>query len=124
MSTRLCKSSSRKAINNSNGSAMRSHHKRVSSCGGVTGTCGFIVCKRSCIWPVRLLKHVGDKVAEAMRLMSVKIRSPSCPPSSGRSNPYVSPVDAYRSEAIEACIEFINASSSSPRSNSLSANSR
>ncbi|GLU18796.1 hypothetical protein SLE2022_350780 [Rubroshorea leprosula] len=117
------KPSQSKGINNSNGSVTRNHHNMAGRSRGVVRSCGFMVCRRSDFFPVRILKHLGGKVAEGVRLVSLKIRpSPKDSSTSGRSKPFVTPVDTHRTEAIEDCIEFINSSSSLPRSNSRSAN--
>ncbi|CAN1150716.1 hypothetical protein LINPERPRIM_LOCUS18048 [Linum perenne] len=69
-----------------------------------------------------VFKDVSDKLAKAF---CFKCRS-TCRVSSsasGSRSPFVvsPPVDVHRKEAIKDCIEFINHSSSLPRSNSVSA---
>ncbi|XP_057953175.1 josephin-like protein [Malania oleifera] len=69
--------------------------------------------------PVRFLKHVGDKMATALRVLSFRRR----PSPKVSSKPFVAPTDSHRTEAIEDCIEFINSSSTLQRSNSVAAES-
>ncbi|KAI9194251.1 hypothetical protein LWI28_004441 [Acer negundo] len=88
-----------------------------------TGTCGIRLPKKSEFSPVRLLKHLRSKMAKGICSVSLRKRSSPTVSSSGRSKPSVIPVDSHRTEAIEDCIEFINSSSSLPRSNSVSASS-
>ncbi|CAN0854734.1 hypothetical protein LINGRAHAP2_LOCUS5993 [Linum grandiflorum] len=67
------------------------------------------------------LKDLSDKVAKAF---CFKCRRTTCrvsSSSSSRSPFVVSPLDVHRKEAIKDCIDFINHSSSLPRSNSVSA---
>lgn len=73
--------------------------------------------------PIRFLKHLADKVARALHLVSMRRRHSPKDSSLGRSNPFVAPVDSHRTEAIEDCIEFINSSSTFSRSNSVTTNS-
>lgn len=87
------------------------------------GSCGIRLPKRSELSPVRFLKHLRSKIAKGLCFLSLrKGSSPTAISSSGRSRQSVIPVDSHRTEAIEDCIEFINSSSSLPRSNSVSAN--
>ncbi|XP_044506723.1 josephin-like protein [Mangifera indica] len=87
------------------------------------GSCGIRLPKRSELSLVRFLEHLGSKIAKGLCFSSLrKRRSPAAVSSSGRSKQSVIPVDSHRTEAIEDCIEFINSSSSLPRSNSVSAN--
>ncbi|KAK0605208.1 hypothetical protein LWI29_024207 [Acer saccharum] len=88
-----------------------------------TGTCGIRLPKKSEFSPVRILKHLRSKMAKGICSVSLRKRSSPTVSSSGRSKPSVIPVDSHRTEAIEDCIEFINSSSSLPRSNSVSASS-
>ncbi|KAI3461577.1 hypothetical protein Pfo_018240 [Paulownia fortunei] len=79
-------------------------------------------CTRSCDFgPMRYLKHVGEKV------VAVVVRITTTAPSKShhnhpkeRAKTSVAPVDSQRAEAIHDCIDFINSSSSLPRSNSVS----
>ncbi|XVF05367.1 hypothetical protein REPUB_Repub05bG0166000 [Reevesia pubescens] len=113
----------KKGSNKENGSVIKKPNTRDAGKGGVTRSCGFMRCKRSEFSPVRFLKHLGGKVAKGLHVVSMRIRpSPKVSSSSGRSKPFVTPVDSHRSAAIEDCIEFINSSASLPRSNSVSAN--
>ncbi|XP_017982419.1 PREDICTED: josephin-like protein [Theobroma cacao] len=125
MSTKGSNKVSRKKGNNKvNASAMQKSDNKAAGNRGVTRSCGFMLCKRSKFSPVRFLKHLGGKVAKGLHVVSMRIRpSPKVSSSSGRSKPFVTPVDSHRSAAIEDCIEFINSSASLPRSNSVSANS-
>lgn len=122
MSTRSNQVNNRAGICKDTNSHKRNSSKRVAGNGWSAGSCGFRLLKRSELSsPVRFLKRLGGKVATALRLG--KRPSPRGSSSSGRSRPFVAPIDTHRTEAIEDCIEFINSSSSSlPRSNSVSAN--
>ncbi|PIN05778.1 hypothetical protein CDL12_21684 [Handroanthus impetiginosus] len=90
---------------------------------GCTKRCDFGLSKKlELSSPVRLMKYLGGKVAAAM----VRLRSTvAAPPSSkshhnkDRTKTSVAPVDSQRAEAIHDCIDFINSSSSLPRSNSV-----
>ncbi|KAJ4725623.1 putative JOSEPHIN-like protein [Melia azedarach] len=86
------------------------------------GGCGIRLPKRSEVSPTRFFKHVSSKMARGLCFTYFKKTSSPAVSSSGRSKPSVIPVDSHRSEAIEDCIEFINSSSSLPRSNSVSTN--
>ncbi|XVE79447.1 hypothetical protein DITRI_Ditri14bG0059600 [Diplodiscus trichospermus] len=129
MSTKGRNSTSRKKGNNkANGSVLHMSSPRAAGNRGGTRSCGFVRCKRSDFFPVRFFKHLGGKVAKGLHVVSMRIRpspkvSSSSSSSSGRSNPFVTPVDSHRNAAIEDCIEFINSSASLPRSKSVSANS-
>ncbi|XVF19909.1 hypothetical protein REPUB_Repub11eG0152000 [Reevesia pubescens] len=118
--------SQKKGNNKAHGSVIQKSNTDTKAVGnkGVTRGCGFIRCKKSEFSPVRFLKHLGGKVAKGLHVVSMRIRpSPKVSSSSGRSKPFVTPVDSHRNAAIEDCIEFINSSASLPRSNSVSANS-
>lgn len=90
------------------------------------GGCGIRLPKRSEVSPVRFFKHLRRRMARGLCFAYFKKRRSATVSatvsSSGRSKPSVIPVDSHRSEAIEDCIEFINSSSSLPRSNSVSTN--
>ncbi|KAE9461018.1 hypothetical protein C3L33_07071, partial [Rhododendron williamsianum] len=91
---------------------------------GFTTSCRFRMPGRSELSPLRFLRCIGDKVATALRFVSFRRRgrsSPNACSSSGRSNPSIAPLDAYRAEAISDCIEFINKSCSLQRTNSVPA---
>ncbi|KAJ7012739.1 josephin-like protein [Populus alba x Populus x berolinensis] len=105
-------------INQNAISIRRNSGNRVSGNRWLGRSCGFRLVKRSIMSPAVFLKHLGGKVAKALRLE--RRPSPGVS-SSGRSRPSVAPVDAHRAEAIEDCIEFINSASLS-RSNSVTAN--
>ncbi|KAH7837232.1 hypothetical protein Vadar_011409 [Vaccinium darrowii] len=93
--------------------------------GFPTTSCRFRIPRRSELSPLRLLRRIGDTVAAALRFVSIRRRRRSFPNnacSSGRSNPSIAPLDAYRAEAINDCIEFINKSCSLQRSNSVTTN--
>ncbi|XWS71594.1 hypothetical protein CRYUN_Cryun03dG0151500 [Craigia yunnanensis] len=114
----------KKGNNKANGSVIQKSSTRAAGNRGVTRSCGFLRCKRSEFSPVRFLKHLGGKVAKVLHVVYMRIRpSPKVSSSSGRSKPFVTPVDSHRNAAIEDCIEFINSSASLPRSNYVSANS-
>ncbi|XP_022755871.1 josephin-like protein [Durio zibethinus] len=126
MSTKASnKVSQKKGNNKANGSVIQKSTARAAPENrGVTRSCGFMRCKRFKFSPIRFLKHLGGKVAKGLHVVSMRIRpSPKVSSSSGRSKPFVTPVDTHRNAAIEDCIEFINSSASLPRSNSVSANS-
>ncbi|KAK7855012.1 hypothetical protein CFP56_030173 [Quercus suber] len=74
--------------------------------------------------PVKFLERLQAKVVGTIRLMSLR-RSSSRKVSSSlvRSRSVSDPIDSHRAEAIEDCIEFLNSSSSLPRSNSVSSRS-
>ncbi|KAL3518080.1 hypothetical protein ACH5RR_020669 [Cinchona calisaya] len=88
-------------------------------------------CRRSCkkfmrmprknkelsFFPLKCLKHLGGKMMAMLRMIS-PLRCSAKVTSSARAKPCVAPVDSHRAEAIDDCIEFINSSSSLPRSNS------
>ncbi|MBA0821590.1 hypothetical protein Goarm_018436 [Gossypium armourianum] len=122
MSTKV----SQKTGNKATGSTII--HKSNTSAAGNKGvprsrSYGFMRCKTSKFSPVRFLKHLGGKLARGLHVVSMKIRqSPKVSSSSGRSKPFVTPIDSHRIAAVEDCIEFINSSASLPRSNSVSAN--
>ncbi|KAG6789388.1 hypothetical protein POTOM_005485 [Populus tomentosa] len=102
-------------INQNAISIRRNSGNRVSGNRWLGRSCGFRLVKRSIMSPAVFLKHLGGKVAKALRLE--RRPSPGVS-SSGRSRPSVAPIDAHRAEAIEDCIEFINSASLS-RSNSI-----
>ncbi|KAJ8749768.1 hypothetical protein K2173_012319 [Erythroxylum novogranatense] len=80
------------------------------------GSCGFMSLTRpEFSSPLRFLRRVGGKLATFLHLT----RTPNVS-SSGR--PLVAPMDTFKIQAIEDCIDFINSSSSLPRSNSVSVN--
>lgn len=86
-----------------------------------SGTCRLRLPKRSELSPLKYFKHISDKVAAVLRLVSTGAgASPKDISSSGRAKPLVAPIDSHRAEAIDDCIEFINTSSSLQRSNSVS----
>ncbi|XP_031102945.1 josephin-like protein [Ipomoea triloba] len=82
--------------------------------------------KSSLFMPARFLKSLGAKMSKAVRLMSSSNRKRSSRKVSSasslvRSRSYAETlVDSQRAEAIEDCIEFLNSSSSLPRSSSVS----
>jgi hypothetical protein len=77
------------------------------------------------ISPVKFLQSLRAKVVRAIRFISVRRRSSRKVSSSlVRSRSVSDPIiDSHRAEAIEDCIEFLNSSSSLPRSNSASTSS-
>ncbi|XP_031099883.1 josephin-like protein [Ipomoea triloba] len=73
---------------------------------------------------IRYLKLLGGKMVAAFRMMSPK-RSRKVTSSETTAKPPVPApappaLDSHRAEAIHDCIQFINSSSSLPRSNSVS----
>ncbi|KAK1412768.1 hypothetical protein QVD17_34268 [Tagetes erecta] len=101
-----------------------SSSKSMVDCNGTkvaAGTCRFLP-QRSVLSPVKYIKHMGDKMIIVFRYISGrKIGSTRVTTSSGTTKqPMISPIDSQRKEAIDDCIEFINSSSSLPRSNSIS----
>ncbi|XP_019186485.1 PREDICTED: josephin-like protein [Ipomoea nil] len=81
--------------------------------------------KSSLFMAARFVKNLGAKMSKAVRLMSSSNRKrASCKVSSAslvRTRSYAETlVDSQRAEAIEDCIEFLNSSSSLPRSSSVS----
>ncbi|XVE76518.1 hypothetical protein DITRI_Ditri12bG0180100 [Diplodiscus trichospermus] len=77
---------------------------------------------RSSFSPARLLRHLGARVARALRFVSVRRNSSRKVSSSKlpRSRSLAESIDSHRAQAIEDCIEFLNSSSSLSRSNSVS----
>ncbi|KAE8099249.1 hypothetical protein FH972_017246 [Carpinus fangiana] len=77
------------------------------------------------ISPVKFLQSLRAKVVTAIRFISMRRRSSRKVSSSlVRSRSVSDPIiDSHRAEAIEDCIEFLNSSSSLPRSNSASTSS-
>ncbi|CAI9106935.1 OLC1v1006184C1 [Oldenlandia corymbosa var. corymbosa] len=79
--------------------------------------------KRNELYPFKHFKHLGEKMVSFLQMMSPRRCSPKVTSSSSSSadraaKPCAAPVDSHRAEAIDDCIEFINSSSSLPRSNS------
>ncbi|KAF3439551.1 hypothetical protein FNV43_RR17829 [Rhamnella rubrinervis] len=69
--------------------------------------------------PMKLMKNLAGKVGRALCMLPTSKRHSRNDYSlSGKSKPFVAPVDSQRIEAMEDCIEFINSSSSLSRSNS------
>lgn len=69
--------------------------------------------------PMKLMKNLAGKVGRALCMLPTSKRGSRKDYSlSGKSKPFVAPVDSHRIEAMEDCIEFINSSSSLSRSNS------
>ncbi|KAK9289872.1 hypothetical protein L1049_008033 [Liquidambar formosana] len=102
----------------SSGVKLAGNRKRVAR------ICSFRIPKGSEFSPARFLWRLGAKVARALRFVSMRRRSSRkvCSSSLARSRSYADPIDSHRAEAIEDCIEFLNSSSSLPRSNSVPAN--
>ncbi|KAL2508308.1 josephin-like protein [Forsythia ovata] len=85
-----------------------------------------INCIKSCSFRVpnsssmKYLRNLGGKMTAVLRKSDKKKGCPKVTSStSEKSKPSVAPVDSQRAEAIDDCIEFINSSSSLPRSNSV-----
>lgn len=91
--------------------------KREENTPRCTRSCKFRIPRRNELSPLKYLKHLGEKMAAMLQMMSPRRCSPKVT-SSERAKPCVAPVDSHRAEAIDDCIEFINSSSSLPRSNS------
>ncbi|KAK9010126.1 hypothetical protein V6N11_036641 [Hibiscus sabdariffa] len=100
------------------GTTTRGNKRRV-----VVGIFTFRVVESSSFSSVSFLRHVGAKVAGALRFVSIR-GSSSLPKVSAsklpRSRSLAESVESHRAEAIEDCIEFLNSSSSLSRSNSVS----
>ncbi|KAE8654264.1 Sulfoquinovosyldiacylglycerol 2 [Hibiscus syriacus] len=89
----------------------------------VVGIFTFRVVESSRFSPATFLRHVGAKVAGALRFVSIRGNSSSRKVSGSklsRSRSLTESVESHRAEAIEDCIEFLNSSSSLSRSNSVS----
>jgi hypothetical protein len=93
----------------------------------VIGIWTFRLPKDSGFSPVKFLQRLQAKVVRAMRFISMRRRSSrkvDVSSSLVRSRSVSDPIiDSHRAEAIEDCIEFLNSSSSLPRSNSMSTSS-
>ncbi|KAJ8553064.1 hypothetical protein K7X08_020457 [Anisodus acutangulus] len=93
-----------------------------------TTTCSFKMPNRSQLSPMKLFKHLGGKMAGVLKMVSPSSRR-SCRKvtnssergaiSKSSTTPNIN-IDSHRAEAIDDCIQFINSSSSLPRSNSVS----
>lgn len=65
--------------------------------------------------PLSFLKHIADKVTQALHFMAMKRRPhherpvPAVPVASSKPI-QVSAIDSHRTEAVEECIKYINAS--------------
>ncbi|OIT19441.1 PREDICTED: josephin-like protein [Nicotiana attenuata] len=94
---------------------------------GTTTTCSFKMPSRSELSPIKLFKHIGGKMAAVVKMMSSKGSRRSCRKVTNSSEKtaiskslVIPNIDSHRAEAIDDCIQFINMSSSLPRSNSVS----
>lgn len=91
-----------------------------------TTSCSFKIPNRSQLSPIKIFKHLGGKMAALMKMVSSSKRScRKVTNSSERATISAKPtaalnIDSHRAEAIDDCIQFINLSSSLPRSNSVS----
>ncbi|KAM3309246.1 hypothetical protein CQW23_13910 [Capsicum baccatum] len=91
-----------------------------------TRSCSFKMPNRSQLSPIKLFKQLGGKMAAVMKVMSSSKRScRKVTNSSERAAISAKPtaalnIDSHRAEAIDDCIQFINLSSTLPRSNSVS----
>ncbi|KAL4384073.1 hypothetical protein GQ457_15G023430 [Hibiscus cannabinus] len=100
------------------GTTTRGRKRRV-----VVGIFTFRVVESASFSPVSFLRHVGAKVAGALRFVSIRGSSSSPKVSASklpRSRSLAESVESRSAEAIEDCIEFLNSSSSLSRSNSVS----
>ncbi|KAE8717395.1 Sulfoquinovosyldiacylglycerol 2 [Hibiscus syriacus] len=90
----------------------------------VFGIFMFRVVRSSSFSPASILRHVGAKVAGALRFVSIRGNNSSSRKVSAsklsRSRSLAESVESHRAEAIKDCIEFLNSSSSLSRSNSVS----
>ncbi|KAL3334069.1 hypothetical protein AABB24_030703 [Solanum stoloniferum] len=91
-----------------------------------TTSCSFKMPNRSQLSPIKIFKHLGGKMAALIKMVSSSKRScRKVTNSSERATISAKPtvalnIDSHRAEAIDDCIQFINLSSSLPRSNSVS----
>ncbi|KAG5598503.1 hypothetical protein H5410_029873 [Solanum commersonii] len=91
-----------------------------------TTSCRFKMPNRSQLSPIKIFKHLGGKMAALIKMVSSSKRScRKVTNSPERATISVKPtaalnIDSHRAEAIDDCIQFINLSSSLPRSNSVS----
>lgn len=88
-----------------------------------TTSCKFRIPRKRDLSPLKYLKNLGGKMVGVLRMISPRRRRASprvTSSSSERAKTCVAPLDSHRAEAIDDCIEFINSSSSLPRSNSTS----
>lgn len=89
-------------------------------------SCSFKMPSRSQLSPIKLFKQLGGKMAAVMKVVSSSKRScRKVTNSSERAAISAKPtaalnIDSHRAEAIDDCIQFINLSSSLPRTNSVS----
>jgi len=83
----------------------------------ITRTCTFRLHVDTNSSPVRLLLRLGEKVASAIRSVSVRRRSSRKVSSSTlvRSRSLSDLTDSHRAETVEDCIEFLHSSSSRER---------
>ncbi|KAG9142008.1 hypothetical protein Leryth_009363 [Lithospermum erythrorhizon] len=84
-----------------------------------TRSCSFRLPKGKQLYPLKYFKFLGGKMIEAIQVIYRKRNLPRVGSSERDAKHLVSPVDSYRAEAIDDCIEFINSSASFPRSNSV-----
>ncbi|TMW86253.1 hypothetical protein EJD97_021679 [Solanum chilense] len=91
-----------------------------------TTSCSFKMPNRSQLSPIRIFKQLGGKMVALIKMISSSKRScRKVTNSSERATISAKPtaalnIDSHRAEAIDDCIQFINLSSSLPRSNSVS----
>ncbi|KAL4283412.1 hypothetical protein GQ457_16G023520 [Hibiscus cannabinus] len=100
-----------------NGMTARGNKRRV-----VVGFFTFRFVESSSFSPASFFRHVGAKVAGALRFVSVRGNSSSRKVSAtklSRSRSLAESIESHRAEAIEDCIEFLNSSSSLSRTNSV-----
>ncbi|KAH0664871.1 hypothetical protein KY285_026077 [Solanum tuberosum] len=91
-----------------------------------TTSCSFKMPNRSQLSPIKIFKHLGGKMAALIKMVSSSKRScrkvtnsPERATISAKPTAALN-IDSHRAEAIDDCIQFINLSSSLPRSNSVS----
>ncbi|KAK4351588.1 hypothetical protein RND71_030901 [Anisodus tanguticus] len=92
-----------------------------------TTSCSFKMPNRSQLSPIKLFKHLGGKMVAVMKRMSSssrrscrKVTNSSERAAISANSTTIPNIDSHRAEAIDDCIQFINSSSSLPRSNSVS----
>lgn len=138
MSARGCEGASVKPEMTKNAKTTSKFQKQNSTKSVVDGTtndarsttsstsCSFKMPNRSQLSPIKLFKQLGGKMAAVMKMVSSSKRScRKVTNSSERAAISAKPtaalnIDSHRAEAIDDCIQFINLSSSLPRSNSVS----
>ncbi|KAJ7964140.1 putative JOSEPHIN-like protein [Quillaja saponaria] len=103
----------------------QSSSRAAASNKGSVGSCRFrLATGRSEFSPIGFLRHLADRVARAVCMVSMRRRrldEDSSSASLGRSKTLGASADSHRTAAVEDCIEFIHSSFS--RSNSVTTTS-